>query len=265
VRVVTLNLWGRHGDWERRRAVLRDGLRGLRPDLVAFQEAIVDDGYDQATDLLGDEFVVAHQTVGLLGDGNHAVSVASRWPLEEVFEVRLPVTDRTRDYPCAALVAEILAPDPEGPLLFANHGPAYQASAEHERETQAVTAARLIDRCARGRDLHRVLAGDFNAVADAASMRFWRGLQSLGDTSVCYVDTWQATHPGTPGHTVSPRNPLRPRREPGRRIDCILQGCGEIGPTLDVAACELAFDEPIDGVWASDHFGVVADLAVPTP
>jgi len=24
------------------------------------------------------------------------------------------------------------------------------------------------------------------------------------------------------------------------------------------------FDEPVDGVWASDHFGVVADLALPT-
>jgi hypothetical protein len=35
-------------------------------------------------------------------------------------------------------------------------------------------------------------------------------------------------------------------------------------PTLDIAACTLAFDEPIEGVWASDHFGVVADLAVPS-
>jgi hypothetical protein len=30
-----------------------------------------------------------------------------------------------------------------------------------------------------------------------------------------------------------------------------------------VVACERIFDQPVDGVWASDHFGVVADLEVP--
>jgi hypothetical protein len=39
--------------------------------------------------------------------------------------------------------------------------------------------------------------------------------------------------------------------------------CGVHGPTLDVVDCRLAFDQPVDGVWGSDHFGVAADLAVP--
>jgi hypothetical protein len=47
VRMLTLNLWGKNGVWEERRAVLVEGLRRLRPDLIAFQEAIVGDGYDQ--------------------------------------------------------------------------------------------------------------------------------------------------------------------------------------------------------------------------
>jgi endonuclease/exonuclease/phosphatase family metal-dependent hydrolase len=48
-----------------------------------------------------------------------------------------------------------------------------------------------------------------------------------------------------------------------RRIDYIMvRGPGH-GPTLDVLSCELAFTEPVDGVQASDHYGVVADLAVP--
>ena len=41
VRVATLNLWGQNGAWEQRRSVLIEGLRGLQPDLIAFQEAIV--------------------------------------------------------------------------------------------------------------------------------------------------------------------------------------------------------------------------------
>jgi len=47
VRVATLNPWVRNGAWEQRRSVLIDGLCRLPPDLIAFQEAIVSDGYDQ--------------------------------------------------------------------------------------------------------------------------------------------------------------------------------------------------------------------------
>jgi hypothetical protein len=47
VRMLTLNLWGKNGIWEERRSVLIDSLRGLRPDLIAFQEAIVGDCYDR--------------------------------------------------------------------------------------------------------------------------------------------------------------------------------------------------------------------------
>ena len=49
-----------------------------------------------------------------------------------------------------------------------------------------------------------------------------------------------------------------------RRIDYIFVRCGEHeGPTLEIASCERIFDEPVDGVWASDHFGVSADLVTP--
>jgi hypothetical protein len=61
VRVVTLNLWGRRGDWDARRKVIAKGLRELRPDLVAFIEAIRTDDYDQVVELLGPDYHVAHQ------------------------------------------------------------------------------------------------------------------------------------------------------------------------------------------------------------
>ena len=51
--------------------------------------------------------------------------------------------------------------------------------------------------------------------------------------------------------------------ERGRRIDYVMVRCTDHGPGLDVNACELAFDQPVGGVWASDHFGVVADLELP--
>jgi hypothetical protein len=84
--------------------------------------------------------------------------------------------------------------------------------------------------------------------------------------SVCYRDAWESAHPDEPGHTFGvPENPLGIDWDwPFRRIDCILVRCGEHGgPTLQITRCERNFDQPVDGVWASDHFGVVADLALP--
>ena len=84
MRVVSLNLWGRRGDWPARQAVLVAGLRDLRPDLVAFHEAIATDGYDQVRDLLGPGFHVAHLIAREAGRGGdvedgQGLSIASRW------------------------------------------------------------------------------------------------------------------------------------------------------------------------------------------
>jgi hypothetical protein len=45
---------------------------------------------------------------------------------------------------------------------------------------------------------------------------------------------------------------------------CVLVRCAEHGgPSLKIESCERIFDESMNGVWASDHFGVVADLVMP--
>ncbi|HEV2921578.1 MAG TPA: endonuclease/exonuclease/phosphatase family protein, partial [Actinomycetota bacterium] len=253
--------------WSARRSLLAQGLRALDPDLVAFQEAIRHDDYDQVTDVLGPGYEVAHQS-GREADGS-GVSIASRWPLGEVHEVDLQVTPRTADFPCTALVAEVQAPPPIGPLLFVNHKPNFELALEHERGLQALATASHLERLAAGRDVHVVVAGDFDATPDAASMRFWRGRQSLGHTSVCYRDAWEHTHPDDPGHTFTPANPMVADGtwplERGRRIDYILVRCADHGPSLDITTCARIFDQASEGVWGSDHFGVVADLAVAPP
>jgi endonuclease/exonuclease/phosphatase family metal-dependent hydrolase len=255
-----------HADWDRRRPVLQAGLARLRPDVVALQETVWGNGYDQAADLLGPDFQVARHS-GRSADGVGAV-LASRFPLGTVREVDLHVTPRTAGFPwSAAVVAEVIAPDPVGPLLFVHHKPNWQIGYAYERERQAVTCARFVEEQLGDRDLHVVLAGDFDDTPDSASIRFWTGHQSLDGTSVAYRDAWESVRPGVPGHTFSPANPLVPAGEMplelGRRIDYIMVRCGVYGPTLDIADCFLAFDRPVDGVQGGDHFGLVADLQAP--
>jgi endonuclease/exonuclease/phosphatase family metal-dependent hydrolase len=284
MRVLTQNLWGYYyplegpgtgrarpgaepAAWTDRRAVLADGLRALDPDLAAFQEAICRDGYDQVADLLGPGYHLAHQT-RREADGS-GVSLASRWPLGQVHEVDLQLTPRTQGFLSVALVAEIEVPPPIGPLLFVNHKPNFELHLEHERGLQAVATASFIERLVAERERHVVVAGDFDATPDSASLRFWRGRQGLGDTSVCYRDAWEHTHRDEPGHTFTPETPLVAEGtwplDRGRRIDYVLVRCAGHGPSLDITACARTFDQPVDGVWGSDHFGVVADLAVAPP
>jgi endonuclease/exonuclease/phosphatase family metal-dependent hydrolase len=263
LRVLTLNLWGVRGDWDARRAVLIAGLRELEPDLIAFIEAIKTDDYDQVVDLLGPQFHVAHQRARE-PDGQ-GVSIASRWPIGDVQEVDLNVTPRTSDFACTTLVAEIQAPEPFSPLVFANHLPNWQLQFERERELQAVTATRFLEELVDNRNAHVVLAADLSSDPDAANVRFITGRQSLERTSVCYRDAWESVHPGERGETSKTDNPLVADWDwPFKRLDYVFVRCGAHGgPTLAFERCERLFDEPVGGVWASDHFGVWADLRVP--
>jgi endonuclease/exonuclease/phosphatase family metal-dependent hydrolase len=266
VRVVTMNVWARHGDWLARRVVLRSGLQALQPDLVALQETVVTDGYDQVADLLGAGFHVVHQQ-RREADGT-GMSLASRWPLTEIEEHDLLVTERVdpREFAGSLLLASVDAPPSIGPLSFASPKPSFRLGLERERELQAVRAARRLEDAMTGRGGHLVLAGDFDAVPQSASMRFWTGTQSLEAASVAYRDAWATVHGDEAGHTFSPTNPLVTGgnwpTESGRRIDYILVRCDQHGPTLRIDTCGRLFDSAVDGVWASDHSGVVADLSL---
>jgi endonuclease/exonuclease/phosphatase family metal-dependent hydrolase len=248
MRVATLNLWGTRGDWDRRRLLLIDGFRALDPALVAFQEAIVTPDYDQVRDILGDGFQIAHHT-DREPDGQ-GISIASRLPLGDLYEVDLNLTPRTVDFACSTLIAEV------GDLLFVNHLPSWQLDFERERELQAVTAAVAVEQ--RRGDRHVVVCGDFDADPDAASVRFWTGRQSIEGASVCYRDAWESAHPGEPGPTFTPENPLVADPDwPFRRIDYILVRCGRHGgPSLPIRSCERIFDSPP----ASDHYGLLAEV-----
>jgi endonuclease/exonuclease/phosphatase family metal-dependent hydrolase len=262
LRVVTLNVWAHGGDWPARRAVLRDGFARLQPDLVALQETIKTASYDQAADILGEDFHIVHQTQRD-ADGM-GVSIASSWPILQVRELDLRIVPRAQadPFPCTTLAIEVRAPEPAGRLLFVNHFPSWQLDFEHEREQQAVAAARFIDALGGGRNLHVVLAGDLDADPDASSIRFWTGRHALDGVSVCYRDAWESAHLDEPGHTFTPRNALVPEPDwPFRRIDYVLVRCAEHGgPALAIDDCRIVLGAPVDGVQASDHYGVLADL-----
>jgi endonuclease/exonuclease/phosphatase family metal-dependent hydrolase len=268
IRVLTFNLLAlEHASGRERHEVVRRLLPGLRPDVVALQEVTRHAGADQAAALLGPEFEI----VDLPGRTPQGVGecLASRLPLGAVSTLDRPLAAGEPDGPRAAAVAvEVRCPPPLGPILAVHHKAAFELDREHVRERQALATASFVEDLVAGRtDLPVVLMGDLNAGPDAASVRFLTGRQSLGGTSVRYEDAWEAVHPGEAGHTFTPRNPLvragEMPLERGRRIDHVMTRSGPHGPLLDVAGGRLVLDEPVGGVWPSDHFGVLAELRRP--
>src|SRR5262249_1878579 len=106
--------------------------------------------------------------------------------------------------------------------------------------------------------------GDFNAAPDSDEIRFMTGRCSLGGRSVHFADAFGVVGHGE-GTTFSWRNPFASDfREPDRRIDYIFVRSPDQKARGEPLASSVCFDRPVNGVYPTDHFGVVANLRVGT-
>jgi endonuclease/exonuclease/phosphatase family metal-dependent hydrolase len=264
LRLYTHNIYARRADWPARRAVLVEGIRHLAPDVVLFQEEVLTNDYDQTADILGTGWHLAH-SAGRSEKECSGIAIASRWPISSVEEIDLTVGGPpVNEFAWAALLVTI--DHPSGPLLMVNHFPEAASDREYERERQAVLVARRLAQISADRDIPVVLGGDLDAEPDAASLRFFLGRQSLEGVSTAFVRAWDEVHPGEPCWTLDPANALFASTMTGwpyHQIDHILVRCAHDGlAALLVESCKRVFDKPVEGVWASDHCGLVADLVV---
>ena len=76
-----------------------------------------------------------------------------------------------------------------------------------------------------------------------------------------FLDAWSGAGDGGAGYTWDNVNPFaRQELGPDERIDFILTGWSRARGAGHVVRCEVCGNSPVDGVWPSDHFAVVADL-----
>jgi endonuclease/exonuclease/phosphatase family metal-dependent hydrolase len=274
LRILTINVQNDEGD-PRRLGLINSELRRLDPDIVAFQEVLRTGERDQLDELLdGTDLHGTHQGQAMgytppWEDRYGGSAVATRWPhrVLEVLDLRLL---DAADVPWCTLAVSIPLPG-EGDLLFIAATASWRLEAESARERQAVALTEL-DARHRGA-LPTIIAGDFNASPGAASIRYLTGLQSLAGRSVHYHDAWAVAGDG-PGYTWTVDNPNAASvidqivRQPDhrRRIDYVFTGSWHAHPNAhcQIRAATVAFDQPADGVWASDHYGLVVDVDIGT-
>jgi endonuclease/exonuclease/phosphatase family metal-dependent hydrolase len=260
IRVVTFNIWNRSGPWDERFIAIKTGLARLEPDLVGLQEVIVTehgDKLDQGKAIA--ESLGFHMVFGSShGEGySFGNAVLSRWPIlrHEVFP--LPALDDTE--PRTLLYAEVDAPAGKIPF-FVTHL-AWRLHEGHVRQAQVVAIAERVAALCPPHGFPPVLVGDFNAEPESDEIRFLRGHTSLGRKCVYFADAFRVAGDGSPGATFSKKNPFaEPLREPERRIDYIFVRGPDDRGRGEALLARVCLDEPLGGVFASDHFGVFAAL-----
>ncbi|MGV0990972.1 MAG: endonuclease/exonuclease/phosphatase family protein [Mycobacterium sp.] len=275
MKVMTWNVQGRVGEWEARHAALRSEIERTAPDVLTLQESWVEpEGATQADRLsaeLGLHTVTAADLAGFdrYPEATYWVvnAVLSRWPL--TIERLCPLPDE-RGEPTwrHVLVTRVHRPAAAGgPFIAAGthleHG--LENSARRSVQLAALVnhlADVLGDETQRRELLPAVLAGDLNCTPESDEYRCATGLAPGAVPGFTLVDAWAAAGNTDPGHTWSASNPLVPRRaiHPHRRLDYVMVSTPRRRGAGHVSRCTLAGTAAVEGVWASDHFAVVAEI-----
>jgi len=280
LRLVTLNLWGIQPPLDARLGLAARQLRALDPDVVCLQEVRPLDGVagrttaDALADALGMharyERAVAWEA-GQAGPhaGQEGLAILTRTPLLEARALPLP---EARVADARLLLSGRVATD-GGPIWVHTTHLHYRLDDGLARERQVLAVDAAVRACGRGNtDAPQLLCGDFNAPPDADEIRFLRGLTTLDGRRTHFQDAWLRLHrepgPGdgpAEGITWSSENELtRPLRslDIDRRIDYVFVTSRKRDGRGTVAGCRVVLTEREDGICASDHYGVLADVQV---
>ncbi len=262
MRLLTWNLWWRFGEnWQARQPLIDDELRRSDADICAFQEVYHepgDDQLDRIVEITGLSNVVASSKEGDRARFGNAL--LSRYPLDDPVEVRLPNRRGDQGHR-SALIVDI--DTSTGPLSVAATHLEWRYGASRLRQGQLdKIVVELRRRAERGRV--PIILGDLNATPDSDELRRLTGHAPAFEpdgTPMVFTDAWAAVGEGT-GHTWTRDNPNSVDAAfPRRRLDHVLIGWPRPRPTFNPLSAHLIGTSPgPDGVYPSDHYGVVVSV-----
>ena len=279
LRIVTLNFWGTQPPLERRFVLAIRQLKELAPDVVCMQEVVPHGAATTAhaiADALGMHAHYGRASAWQAGErgmaeaGEEGLALITRTPLVEHHALALPTRNPLDDQ---RILLSGRVETASGSIWIHTTHLNYRLDDGLSREVQVEAIDASIR--ARGRDntdAPQILCGDFNATPDSDEIRFLRGLTTLANRRTHFQDAWLRLHREpergdgpAQGITWSSENELtRPLRslDIDRRIDYVFVTSRKKDGRGTVHRCDVALVEREDGVCASDHFSVVADIQV---
>lgn len=259
VRVATWNLWWQFGgNWQARLPLIIAELRRVDADVVALQEVWSTEETSSAhliAEALGVEAVGA-ATIEFAGGVSFGNAVLSRWPVAgSSFEV-LPDLGCTE----GRIVQRVDVDGPRGALQVFNTHLNWRLDQSHVRQAQVRAIAEQVAG-AGPRTFPPILCGDFNAEPHSVEIELLTGQREVAVPGLVMVDAWHAVHPTDPGFTFRNANPYAGSQlEWDRRLDYVFVGWPKAGGRGHPVRAERIGTTPTDGVWPSDHDGVVVEL-----
>jgi endonuclease/exonuclease/phosphatase family metal-dependent hydrolase len=274
MRIITLNLWGTEPPLERRLALATRQLAALAPDVVCLQEARPLDGRAGRTNAEviaeGLGFAAHYATAVSWDDGVHGKLPAGQEGLailaREIGEVRVLPLPEPRPADARILLSAQIA-TAGGPIWVHTTHLHYRLDDGVAREHQVLAIDDAIRQLRSDTSPPQILCGDMNATPDSDEMRFLRGLTTLAGRRTHFQDAWLRVHPHDEGITWSSENPqTRALRslDIDRRIDYIYVTSRKKDGRGTVLDCRVVLTEREgdDGICASDHYALLADVQV---
>jgi endonuclease/exonuclease/phosphatase family metal-dependent hydrolase len=266
MKLVTLNFWQSEAPLDKRIALAVKQLRPLQLDAICLQEvAPVAGGGTTADAIAGALGMHAHYAKacewadGAWGAGSKAgeqgLAIVSREKLAETAVLELP-DPRPGD-------VRILLSGRLGDIWVHTTHLHYKLDDGVARERQVLAIDEAIRARRDNTSPPQLLCGDFNATPDSDEIRFLRGLTTLGGRRTHFQDAWMRIHGNAEGITWSSENELtRPLRslDIDRRIDFVFVTSRKKDGRGTVRDCRVVLTDREDGICASDHYGVYADV-----
>lgn len=244
MKILTLNTWQERGPWVDRWDLILEGISQYQPDLIGFQEIFNPDWAKEMQKKTG--------YCALIFPQEHCgLTFVSRFPAKQWTCLTFKTQSPTEDYLRYALFAAFETP--QGILNAFDTHLSWRIPESEIRQRQVEELLAFIQEKAEKNPA--VVMGDFNSTPDSPEIK---AMIHKGK----FTDIYAKQHPGKPGITWNNKNSYTGGCDhpmPDRRIDFLFaRNEGKvIGKLTDV---KIIFDEPnADGVWPSDHLGVLAE------
>ena len=240
LRLVTLNLYHDKDEWPKRRTQIVDELKRLRPDAIALQEVLQHEGLVNQAEWLATRLGYQWHFVSTDPAGQprrYGNAVLTRRPILKRGQKSLQPLDDSR-------TAAFVRIDVDGrPVnVYATH-------LHWTDQGGAIRAQQIADLmqyiAATSEGIPSLVAGDFNATADSPELAALRER---------FVDTYGNQHPQA---DVTSRSTLNLKYFAPKRIDHVFFQRDAFIPV----GATILFNQPdAQGIWASDHFGLLVEL-----
>lgn len=258
LRVVSWNVWWQFGAWQDRAPAILQVLRDLDADVICLQEVWGENGTSFAEQLAADlGYHHVYAPGATLNDVRMGNAILSRWPILDHQIIALYDQKNAEE---VRVAVHALIDGPRGKLpVFSTHLN-WQQHHSHIRQRQVADLVQFIKQT-KPCKFPPVICGDFNADPQSEEIRMMTGQTTCPVDNLVFHDAWHFGRDRGAGYTWDNLNPnVAQTFEPDRRIDYVFVGWAQPDGFGHVADCRIVGNAPVDGVWPSDHFALLAEL-----